>query len=168
VHNLKQIPVVETGIPVRIEVLKKEDIQRINSVKKLDVNRLLIRLERGDICYVSIKRDDDKILSYHWVQKEGSHFIQQANKFVTMKKHEACIYHVRVVDEVKGNRINGAVYAEILKKSKDESLNKVWVYTNYYNRANRKGLEYLGFKIEYKIYSIFFNKKFYQIFKKIL
>jgi hypothetical protein len=167
VHYLKEIPAIESKIPIRIELLKKEYIHKINAVKKFDLQRLYLRLERGDLCYAAVTIEHDKIVSYHWVQEKGLHFIQQADRFELIKKNEACIYHVRVSDDFKGNRINGAVYAEILRKSKVKGINKVWVYTNINNFSNRKGLEALGFEIDYKIYSLFFNNKYYQIYKKL-
>ena len=165
-HYLREIPEVVTSMPISINVLTKDKISSINSVKKQDVDKLNRRLERGDLCYSGIAIVNDATTSYHWVQEKGKHFIQQAGRFETMKENEACIYHVRVSDEYKGNKINGAVYSRILTDSKIKGIQKVWVYTNIYNAANRKGLEKLGFVMDYKMYSLHFNNRYYQIYKK--
>jgi len=166
VHYLENIPRVESLLPIRIDLLTKDTISNIGSVKKQDMAKLNKRIERGDLCYSAIAIDQNVNVSYHWVQEKGKHFIQQAGRFEIIKDREACIYHVRVSDGYKGNKINGAIYSRILTDSKNKGINKVWVYTNLYNMANRKGLEYLGFIIDYKIYSLKFNNKYYQIYKK--
>lgn len=165
-HYLENIPLVECKIPITIEIMGKDRVDKINTIKKQDINKLNMRLERGDLCYVALTKNEGKIASYHWVQKSGKHFIQQAGYHVEINKNEACIYHVRVADVYKGNKINGAVYSKILFDAKSNGLNKVWIYTNFYNHANKKGLEKLGFIIESKLYSLQFNSKFYSIYKK--
>lgn len=164
-HSLEQIPKEVASIEIRIELLTKENIHRILEVRKLDIPRMIMRLERGDLCYVGITRDN-LVVSYHWVQKSGKHFIQQAGRHVRIKKGEIWIYHVRVADSFRGNRINGAVYTKILEDAKNEGEQYAWIYTNKKNYSNRKGLERLGFQIKSEIYSLEINGKFHQLYKK--
>lgn len=166
-HSLNEINKMECRVPIKIQTLNKKDLYRLNEVKRLNINRLLERHNRGDMCYVAIV-NDSKIASYHWVQEIGSHYIQQAGRFEEVRNNEAWIYHVRVAENYRGNRINGAVYQRILTDCKERGIKKVWVYTNLLNNQNRKGLEKLGFVLDYKIYSLYFKNKYYQLYKKKL
>lgn len=165
-HDLTDIPDVQSKIPIRIDLLNKNTINRINEVKRLNTERLIRRLKRGDHCYVAIPIETENLASYHWVQYNGRHFIQQAGKNVEIEDDEACIFHVRVADQYRGNRINGCVYRKILMDAKKENLKKIWIYTNFYNHPNRKGLEKLGFVKESKFYSLRIDRKYYQLFEK--
>ncbi len=162
-HDLNFIPAVNVKINARIENLNIADIDRIHEVKFLNIERLRNRLERGDKCYVTIY--GDKVISYHWVQFSGEHFVQQAGKYMNINYLECYIYHVRVLDKFRGNRVNSYVYSKILEECRSNGFHKVWIYTNFKNIPNRKGLENLGFKIDHIIYSLNLNTRYYQLFK---
>lgn len=164
-HNLEFVQEVKPRIDVGIGELDEKNIELIHSVKHLDLERLRQRLKRGDKCYVGYV--NNTVVSYHWVQFSGTHFIQQAGKKVEIQPREFWIYHVRVAENYKGNRINGFIYNKILNDAKLSGYVKGWVYTNFKNSANRKGLEKLGFQIDHVIYSMKFKNKYFQIFKAI-
>lgn len=163
-HNLNSIVYQKSSLKVSVFKLSFNNIKRIIEVKKLNIELLKKRLLNEDECYVS--EHDGRLVSYHWVQEKGKHFIQQAGEYIDVKNDEVWIYHVRVSDHVRGNNINSFVYCEILKESKSRGMQKVWIYTNKNNLANRKGLEKLGFIKSDIIYSINFNNKFYKLFQK--
>ncbi|TYB71627.1 MULTISPECIES: GNAT family N-acetyltransferase [Bizionia] len=163
VHSLEIVQQVRPKIDIEVIELYEDNIELIHSVKYLDLSRLIQRLQRGDKCYVALV--NNKPVSYHWVQFMGFHFIQQAGKKIEIKPGEFWIYHVRVAEAFKGNRINGFVYSEILNNAKVSGYDKAWVYTNFNNKANRKGLEKLGFQIDHRIYSVKFKNNYYQFYK---
>ncbi|MEO8933553.1 MAG: GNAT family N-acetyltransferase, partial [Xanthomarina sp.] len=158
-HDLKTLPKIESKLPVVLKTLDKNNISRINDVKKLPLGTLKTRLDNGDICFVTEK--SGCLLSYHWVQTQGKHYVQQTAKWEQLENGDAVIYHVRVHTDFRGNRINGFVYSEILQHCKDHGFKRVWIYTNKNNVSNRKGLEELGF-IEYKeTLSLKLNRRYF-------
>ena len=163
VHNLDVLKQVEPKINLKFFKLSSKDIYRIWDVKKLPLNKLKSRLESGDVCYTT--EIEKYIASYHWVQYNGRHFIQQANEEIKIKNDECWIYHTRVSENFRGNKINSFVLSKILNEAKNMGLDKAWIYTNKSNYANRKGLQELGFELKSKIYSVEINKKFYQYYK---
>jgi GNAT superfamily N-acetyltransferase len=146
-HDLQNFTCVKPKIDLDLKILDEKNIQRINDIKKMSVSILKKRLTNGDKCFVT--ENKSKLLSYHWLQTKGCHFIQQTGEYVKVNTNEAVIYHVRVDEGHRGNKINGYVYSEILKYCKSNKISRLWIYTNKRNIANRKGLEKLGFK-EYK------------------
>lgn len=148
---------------LKVFKFNEDSIDRIWEVKKLPLDEMRDRLTRGDVCYAT--EINGEVASYQWVQYSGKHFIQQAESWITLKKGECWIYHARVSEKFRGNRINGLIKSSILIDAKNDGLKEAWVYTNKKNQANRKGLEKMGFKVDSKIYSFEINKKFYQIFK---
>lgn len=162
-HDLQFIQEVRPKVEVVVKELNEDNIGLIQSVKKLDLSRLIQRLRRGDKCYAGFVNSE--MVSYHWVQFSGAHFIQQAGKKIDIKPKEFWIYHVRVSDNYKGNRINGFIYSKILNDAKFSGYVKGWVYTNFKNIANRKGLEQLGFQVDHIIYSGKFKNRYYQLYK---
>lgn len=163
-HNLNEIPVVNAKIEVSIQNLDKNNISKIQNVKHLNIERLIKRLERGDKCYVAIY--ENKVVSYHWVQFNGSHFVQQAGKSYVISDLECYIYHVRVLESYRGQGINQKVYSYILNDCKSENITKVWIYTNLNNKSNRRGIEKLGFNLNYIIYSLKIGEAYYSLYKK--
>lgn len=145
--NLNNLPYITSKIDVKIRLLDISDIDRITEVKKMSIKILEERLRNGDKCFVT--ENGARLLSYHRLQSKGSHFIQQTGKFEKLTKKEAVIYHVRVHKDFRGNKMNVFVYLEILRYGKNSKMNRLWIYTNKENIANRKGLEKLGFE-EYK------------------
>lgn len=162
-HDLKNLINQESKIKTDIYELDKSNIHLINQVKKMNMNKINSRLNRGDMCVVA--ETSNKIVSYHWVQLRGDHYIQQSNEYISIKPNTCFIYHVRVADKYKGNRINGAVYYYILNKLKNNNFNTVRVYTNKFNAANRAGLDKMGFKKEYCIISLKIQDKYFKLFQ---
>lgn len=165
-HNLLHIPTPLPKIDVIIFNLNERNIERIQEVKKLNLDLLKKRLENGSKCFVS--EYNGQLISYHWVQIKGEHSVQQTAKKYNLQNDEAVIYHVRVEEKYRGNGINGYITSNILKECQSQNMTRVWVYTNRKNFANRKGLEKLGFTLYKKSLSIFFYKKFYLIKEKSL
>ena len=163
VHDLKDIKIIEPRIDLKVFKFSLDDIDRIKDVKNLPIEKMRERLVRGDACYAT--EIDEEIGSYQWVQYSGQHFIQQAGYHTKITNGSLMIYHARVSDKFKGNRINGLIKSTILLDAKNENMDKAWVYTNLKNAANRKGLESLGFKLESKIYSIEVDNRYYQLLR---
>ena len=163
VHDLKDIKIVEPRIDLKVFKFSLDNINRIKEVKNLSLEQMRERLIRGDACYGT--KINQEICSYQWVQYSGQHFIQQAGYHTEIMKGSLMIYHARVSNKFRGNRINGLIKSTILLDAKNNNMDKAWVYTNLKNTANRKGLEKMGFKISSTIYSIKVNKKYYQILK---
>ncbi len=163
VHDLKNIKIIEPKIDIKVFKFSLDDIHRIQEVKNLSIKQMRERLNRGDACYAT--EINGEVGSYQWVQYSGQHFIQQAGYNTEIKNGDLMIYHARVANKFRGNRINGLIKSTILQDAKNNNLKKAWVYTNLKNAANRKGLEKMGFKISSKIYSIKMAKKYYQILK---
>lgn len=158
-HDLKTLPTVKPKLAVELGLLDEQTVNRIMEVKKLNIDLLKQRLSNGDLCFVT--EVSNRLVSYHWVQSKGEHYVQQTAEWEKMTKGEAVIYHVRVHKDFRGNRINGYVYSEILKHCKSEGLNRVWIYTNKQNISNRKGLEVLGFKGYKQTLSLKFKSRYY-------
>lgn len=165
VHDLKIIPECTPKLNVRILKLDNGNIFRINDVKKFDDNAFFVRFERGDMCYAT-ENSENKIVSYHWIQNLGIHYIEQANLGVEINDRERWVYHVRVREDFQGKGIARFVYRKILKDSKREGFNKVFIYTNFKNFSNRKSLEFLGFYAVRIYYSIKFKSKYFLIYSK--
>lgn len=163
-HDLTKFPKVEVKIPLSTKILDKNNISRINEVKKLSLDCMKRRLENGDMCFVT--ENLGRLMSYHWVQFRGNHYVQQTGKLVRLLPREAVIYHVRVKEDYRGNRINGFVNLEILEYCKNSGYNRVWIYTNKKNVSNRKGLENLGFKAYKVTLSLKFYNRFYLLGSK--
>lgn len=163
-HNLGDLETIKPKLPVRIVPLAKNNIECINQVRKNNLKLLKERLNRGDLCLTT--EYSGKTVSYHWVQFKGEHLVQQTNELMVLKEKEAVIYHVRVHPDLRGNRINGFVYGEILKKCKNMGLNRVWIYTNCNNKPNLKSLIKLGFKSYRKTMSLKVNTKYYLLKNK--
>lgn len=165
-HHLDNIPLVKPKIEVKVFLLNENNIQRINEIKRLNIEYMISRLQNGSKCYVA--EYEGKLISYHWVQSSGQHLVQQTSRYYSIKKDDAVVYHVRVKEEYRGNRINGYIYSRILKDCKSEGRRRVWIYTNKNNFANRKGLEKLGFVLHKKSLSIFFYKRFFLLNEKVV
>lgn len=158
-HQLDVIAEVKPKLTVELLLLQEEDIFRVSEVRKMSVELLKKRLKNGDKCFVTEK--DGRLLSYHWLQTKGKHYVQQTDKWELIDPRSAVVYHVRVHKDFRGNRINRYVYSEILKYCKEEGMNRVWIYTNKKNISNRKGLESLGFNIFKQSTSLKFKNKYY-------
>ena len=165
-HNLKNIPKKNCKISVEIFKLSLENVHRILEVKKMPLDKLKKRLKQGDFCYAT--QVEDKLISYHWVQFFGLHFIQQAGRRVKVKPGDFWIYHTRVSEKYRGNGINGKILSNLMIEAKENSYERALIYTNKMNIPNRKGLEKMGFELKDVIYSFKINKKFYQVLKKNL
>lgn len=165
-HDLQVIPMIESKISVKIKILDDNNISRITEVKKLSQETLKNRLNNGDICFVT--ENSGRLLSYHWLQTKGKHYVQQTGKWELLESGNAVIYHVRVHSDYKGNRINGFVYSEILRNCKINAFKRVWIYTNKKNISNRKGLEGLGFIAYKQTLSLKFNNHYYLLSSKEL
>lgn len=158
-HSLEVIPKIEPKIQVAIKILNYSNIPEINQVKRFSDERLKMRLDRGDICFVAEK--SGQVLSYHWLQIEGKHYVQPTGKRVEIKAGEAVIFDVHVHKDYRGNRLNGHVYSKILQYCKNNTFKHVWIYTDKKNVANRKGLEKGGFKLYKQTLSLFFNNRYH-------
>lgn len=165
-HDLNNIPERKCKIPVSIFKLSLANIERIYEVRKMSLDKLKKRLKRGDICYVT--QHENKLIAYQWVQFSGKHFIQQAGHTVNVKPGEFWIYHARVLESYRSNGINSKIKSDLMLEAKENGYKKAVIYTNKNNLPNRKGLERLGFQLQEVIYSIKFNKRFYQVYKKSL
>ena len=165
-HELKTIPKVESKIPVEVSLLNEQNISRIAEVKKMSIATLKQRLDNGDKCFVTEK--SGRLLSYHWMQSSGKHYVQQTGKWEEVNRGDAVIYHVRVHKDFRGNRINGFVYSEMLQYCQDHKYNRVWIYTNKMNASNRKGLVDLGFKVYKQTLSLKFNNHYYLLSTKVI
>lgn len=163
VHHLNDVQKVLPKVDLNVFKFSEDNIDRIWEVKKLPLQQMKDRLQRGDVCYAT--EIEGEVASYQWVQYSGEHFIQQAGYYMSINPDECMIYHARVSEKFRGNRINGLIKSTILIDAKNNGLEKALVYTNQKNMANRKGLEKMGFVIDSKIYSFEINKKFYQIYR---
>lgn len=163
-HNLEIIPEKKFRIDAEIIFLTKDNIHRIHEVKKINLQKLTKRLERGDKCYATVV--DGKIAGYQWVQYSGIHFIQQAGKKVKVKEGDFWIYHARVLESYRSNGINSKIKSELMKDAKANNFKRALIYTNKNNIPNRKGLERLGFTLEDIIYSLKINNRFYKVYNK--
>jgi hypothetical protein len=156
-----QVDPVIPKIEVELKKLQVNELDRIHNVKKLNSRNLKDRLSRGDDCYVCIY--EDNVISYHWVQYQGDHLLQQSGEVYNLT-NEACIYHVRVKEDFQKNRISSFVYSKIIDDNLKDGIKNIWIYTNYKNVPNQKSLERLGFSKSEIIYSLKFGSKFYKLF----
>lgn len=165
-HDLVVIPVKNCRIQVSVFKLSLENVSRISEIKKMHLDKLRQRLERGDHCYVT--EFENKLISYHWVQYSGYHFIEQAGRTIKVKPGDFWIYHVWVSERFRNNGVNSMVYSYLLNEAKKNEYRRALIYTNKNNIPNRKGLERLGFDLTNIIYSFKINAKYYQIYKRNL
>lgn len=165
-HTLQQVAWTERPDGLVVRTLKKEEVSLLKEVWPVDLDRMLKRLERGDLCFAGFI--NNVICSYHWVQYTGTHFFQQAHQYVKVEKDQGWIYHVRVADWAKGRGVNGFVYATILSEAKRLSKSKLLIYTSADNTSNQKGLSKCGFTITKKIVSLYFNRRYFAIFERSL
>jgi RimJ/RimL family protein N-acetyltransferase len=143
VHDLEQIPQIEPGDYPLIKKLIAEEVEMLNDVWPVDVNKMRQRLKETSVCYIT--KDNNACASYHWLQVRGNHFIQQLGIHAQLPEKQAMIYHTRVAEHAKGKGINGYVLKHILRNLKSDGFQKVWIYTNQHNTANQKGLKACGF-----------------------
>ena len=163
IYSKDNIDIIKPKLDVQLKKLKTHQLHKLNNVKKLNAERLKNRLIRGDDCYVCIY--DNKVISYHWVQYNGKHLLQQSGQVYDLK-NEACIYHVRVKSEYQKRRISSFVYSRIIDDNLRKGIIKIWIYTNYNNIANQRSLEKIGFFKDELIYSFRFDRKFYRLYAK--
>ncbi len=163
VHQLENVKVIEPKLTVKLFKLNYDNVDRISEVKNFNIDSMTARLTRGDDCIVT--EYNDEIISYQWVQFSGRHYIMQAGYDFEIPQKECMVYHARVLEDFRGNRINSFVKSKILEEAKANGIDKVWVYTNKNNIPNRKGLEKLGFELESKIFSVKISNKHYQILR---
>lgn len=165
-HTLQQVPRIQHPVGLVVRVLKSEELSLLRKVWPVNLDRMLKRIERGDVCFAGFI--NNVICSYHWVQYTGIHFFQQAHKFVNVEKGHGWIYHVRVAEWAKGRGVNGFVYATILSEAKRLGKSKLLIYTSADNTSNQKGLSKCGFTITKKIVSLYFNRRYFAIFERSL
>ena len=109
---------------------------------------------------------EDELVGYHWVQFRDSHYIQQANRYLTLEEgKDFMIYHTRVKEEYQGRGINKFILSAILHDYAMKGFQRGLIYTSSENVANRKGIEKLGFIKYAEIKSLLFGKKFYPLTK---
>ncbi len=138
-------------IPVQPErlsigIISSPELHRLLNVNPgLNIDEMNERIGGGDLCFISEK--DGEILSYHWVQLKGRHFIQSVNSHVEIVKGDAWIYHVRVKREQWGKGINGLVMAEICNVLRKRGIRMVWIYTKAGNLSQLKSLNRFGFEM---------------------
>src|SRR5690606_1159876 len=98
---------------------------------------------------------------YQWIQTSGVHKLQRAGRRQRIEHGELMVYHARVSDNARGQRINPFVKSVLLRKYKDLGFHGAWVYTTQDNIASQKGIEKAGwaFKEGYRALS-FGNKLF--------
>jgi hypothetical protein len=165
-HTLHELPTIQRPEGLEVKILKTEDLALLKSVWPVQIERMVDRIKRGDLCYAGFI--NDTICSYHWVQYDGAHFLQQAHQYITVKKNQGWIYHVRVAAWAKGRGVNGFVYLTMLADAVRLGKTKLFIYTSTKNISNQKGLAKCGFvKIE-KLFSLFFYKRYFTLYKKSL
>jgi RimJ/RimL family protein N-acetyltransferase len=161
-HHLETLVKEEPKIPVSLKILDRNNISEPILEEWFSIKTLKKRLENGDKCFLTEK--SGHLSSFHWMQTNGQHYIGPTGEWTDIPRGTAVIYHVYVVEEFRGNRINGKVYSEILAYCKNHEINQVWIYTDKKNSANRKALERLGFKIYKQTFSLKFRHRY--IFRK--
>lgn len=162
-YSFNTIEVICPKIEVECQKLSIKDLDKLDNVKKLNKKVLNQRIERGDECYVCLFYG--KVISYHWVQYNGEHLLQQAGQIYNLQ-NEACIYHVRVKEDFQKNKISSFVYCKIVDNCLRNNIDNIWIYTNYNNIANQKSLEKIGFRQTEKIYSFKIENKYYKYYNK--
>lgn len=163
-HDLKNIPNLQPRIPVTVKILEASEMARINEVATFSDQVLNKRMKRGDTCFVA--ENTERLLSFHWLQTNGKHYVKPTGQWKKIKKGEAVIFHVYVHGDYRGNKLNPHVYAHILKHCANLNLNRVWIYTHKTNTANIKGLQSINFKLYLETFSLKFNNRYYLLRKK--
>jgi len=165
-HDLKNIPNIEPRLPVAMKVLGESEISRIREVAEFSDQVFNKRMKREDTCFVSEK--SERLLSFHWLQTKGNHFVKPTGQWEKIKEGEAVIYHVFVHKDFRGNKLNGHAYSHILRHCRDLKIKRVWIYTHKSNIANIKGLKAINFKMYRETLSLRFNNRYYLLRAKEL
>lgn len=113
-------------------------------VWNVSLDRMYRRLRRGDKCYSVFI--DGKIAHYEWVQTQGWHYIQPAGRWWHMACGQLMIYHVRVADWARGNRLYPYGLTYTLREYARQGYDQAWIYTTASNTASQKGIERAGFQ----------------------
>lgn len=142
---------------INFRKLELHEHGRLNEVYKLNTERLVPRMKRGDVCWVGEK--DGKLVCYFWMQVTGTHRIGANEKYVKLSGHDGVIYHGRVAKELQGKGMGMVAYFKLMKLAREMGLSFVWGYVDIENIANHKSLEKAGFKRVFKISTIFVLNK---------
>lgn len=166
-HDLENISnSFEINDNLKIQLIEPFSYAPLEEVWNINRGQLKKRWASGHSeCFISLF--NGMPISYHWVQYEGVHFVQQAGlniSFLGVKS--AIIYHVRVAEQYRGQGIGSAVYLYILKYLKKKGFGRALIYTSLENEANKRSLEKLGFTEDFRLLSIYMGDKFYALKNK--
>lgn len=157
-HRLGEFPEVQPKTLVKIKLLDITRASDLNQIKTVSEKKIEMRFKNGDLCFITEK--SGKLLSFHWLQTQGRHYVQPIGQWIDIKTREAVIYDVHVNKNYRGLRINGFVYSNILTHCRNNFINRVWIYTDKSNIQNIKGLNALNFHNYGYSFSIKFNNKY--------
>ncbi len=162
-NNLPPPPFSTNAIVIK--KLKKSECKIIHQVWGVDLDKCEKRLNNGHSeCYLSFV--EDELVGYHWVQFRDKHYIQQANRYLTLEDgKDFMIYHTRVKEQYQGRGINKFILSTILHDYALKGFQRGFIYTSSENIANRKGIENLGFIKYTEIKSLLIGKKYYLLTK---
>jgi hypothetical protein len=124
-------------------LLSSDQVGELREIGPFEASEGLIRLERGDCCYVV--RSDGRLAHYSWVQRSGSHPITEAGLSSTVGTGEFWIYNCRTADWARGLRIYPSVLVRIVNEHFAQGNHTAWIYTSSANIASQKGILRAGF-----------------------
>jgi ribosomal protein S18 acetylase RimI-like enzyme len=141
-----------------IRLLQSHELDFLKNVKaNIDNEISSSLLDRGDSCFIGII--ENKVVSFHWVQTAGLHFIMSINQHVPIDHFQAWIYNVRVHKNYRGRGINGVVLAKISNELYVKGFRQILIYTKQKNLSQINSLKKFGFsKINRFKYLSFLNR----------
>jgi RimJ/RimL family protein N-acetyltransferase len=127
------------------EPLSPERVSQLMDIGPFDVNDGLKRLHRGDGCYtVNI---DGHLAHYSWVQRAGTHRIDEAGMSMPVESGEFWIYHCRTAESARGKGLYPATLERIVADHFADGYSTAWIYTTRENIASQKGILRAGFSL---------------------
>lgn len=162
-HDLQDIPTADARVDVKIHLLQPGEEHKIREIWPVSAEKVRSRLQQGDLCFLGVV--GGKPVSYHWVQTRGDHFVQPTGKYMPLNGKQFMIYHTRVTEEYKGQRINPFIICSLLRDMRKEGFSQGLIYTASTNISNQKSLERIGFEKIEEVKSTRVGNRFYSNWK---
>lgn len=143
-HDLIAVPTITPLIDCQLVEITEANLTDICQIWPTQIERLRLRLERGNRCFAVYS--DERIVHYSWVQVGGHHFLQPAGRELNLSPAEAVFFHVRVAAWAQGKGIASFGYTEGLRLLRQNGINTAWVYTTSGNIASQKSIEKSGWR----------------------
>jgi RimJ/RimL family protein N-acetyltransferase len=137
--------VAPAAADVAWELLTVSQLTRLSELGPFDLRAGAERLERGDECHAVFF--GGRLAHYSWVQRSGTHRIEEAGISVPVEKGAFWIYHCATGEWARGRKIYPATLQRIVAAHHAAGYDPGWIYTLSTNQASQRGIVRAGFTL---------------------